>query len=386
MKKLLLTAMAVLFAIAADRSDISFPRDNGSHPDAAIEWWYYTGHLRDAGGREYGFQLTFFRAREFHLAHFAWSDVARKDFRYEEKSHLGLPGIAGAEVGRLAVSNENWSAEESSGTHRLHAAGRGWELSLALRAVKNPVVNGENGLSRKGPGTNEYSHYVSVTRLEASGQMRNGSVTHSLTGTAWFDHEWGPGGMPADVAGWDWFALQLDDGSDLMLYRIRGKAGRATPFSSGTFVARDGSARPVRWSDVTFAEQASWKSPRTGARYPAKWRIGVPPLGLDVTVSPLLPDQELVTEESTGVIYWEGTCRVEGQRQGRPVNGRAYAELTGYAGRLMIADCRLPICQLRTSAQSSIFNPSIINYFFPFDPFSTVSSVTTKDFALSRLR
>jgi predicted secreted hydrolase len=341
MSKWLLTAMALLFAAAADRSDISFPRDNGSHPDAAIEWWYYTGHLKDAGGREYGFQLTFFRAREFHLAHFAWSDVARKEFRYEEKSHLGLPGIAGAEVGHLAVSNENWSAEESAGsggTHRLHAAGRGWELSLILRLAKPPVLNGAKGVSRKGPGANEYSRYVSVTRLEASGQMHNGSVTSPLTGTAWYDHEWGPGGLPADVAGWDWFALQLDDGSDLMLYRMRDKAGRATPFSSGTFVARDGSARSVRWSDIAFSEQAAWKSPRTGARYPAKWRIGVRPLGLDVTISPLLPDQELVTEESTGVTYWEGTCRVDGSRQGHPVTGRAYAELTGYAGRLMIAD------------------------------------------------
>jgi predicted secreted hydrolase len=241
-------------------------------------------------------------------------------------------------------------------------------------------LNGDNGLSRKGPGANEYSRYVSMTRLEASGQMRKGSVTSSLTGTAWFDHEWGPGGMPADVTGWDWFALQLDDGSDLMLYRLRDKAGRATPFSSGTFVARDGSARPVRWSDVTFAEQASWKSPRTGARYPAKWRIGVLPLGLDVTVSPLLPDQELVTEESTGVIYWEGTCRVEGQRQGRPISGRAYAELTGYA--------RPDFPGLAENGRS--LEPETVGevrYFdLPFAPLSTVSSVTMNDFALSRLR
>ena len=364
---LFLIGATLVFTTAADRSGISFPRDNGSHPDAAIEWWYYTGHLKDAGKREYGFQLTFFRAREFHLAHFAWSDVARKEFRYEEKSHLGLPGIAGAEVGRLAVSNENWSAEESARTHRLHAAGQGWDLSLTLRAGKPPVLNGESGISRKGPGADEYSHYVSVTRLEASGQMRSGSLRSPLTGTAWFDHEWGPGGMPAAVSGWDWFALQLDDGSDLMLYRMRDRDGRATPFSSGTFVAPDGSARPVRWSDVTFAEQASWKSPRTGARYPAGWRIAARPLELDVTVSPLLPDQELVTAESTGVIYWEGTCRVEGRRQGRPVSGRAYAELTGYA--------RPDFPGLSRSLP-----------YLPLDPFSTVSSVTTKDFALSRLR
>jgi predicted secreted hydrolase len=332
-RRVLLATVTLLFAVAADRSDISFPRDHGAHRNSAIEWWYYTGHLQDPSGREYGFQLTFFRVRELSLAHFAWSDVARKTFRYEEKTHLILPGIAAAEEGRLSVSNESWSAEESGGTHRLRAAGRGWELSLALRAAKPPVLNGEDGVSRKGPGAEDYSRYVSITRLEASGQMRNGSVTYSLSGTAWFDHEWGPGGMPAGVAGWDWFALQLADGSELMLYRMRANSGGATPFSSGTFVSADGSSRPILWRDVILEESAWWKSARSGARYPARWRIAVESLGLDVVIQPLLPDQELATEQSTGVIYWEGACLVEGRRQGRPVAGRAYAELTGYAGR-----------------------------------------------------
>lgn len=318
---------------AAPRSDLSFPRDHGSHPDAAVEWWYYTGHLRDEGGREYGFQLTFFRVREMHLAHFAWSDAARKSFRYEEKTHLALPGIASAAVGRLAVANEDWSAEESGGAHRLHAAGRGWDLSLALKAARPPVVNGENGLSRKGPGANEYSRYVSIPRLAATGTMRNGPVTYSLSGTAWFDHEWGPGALPAEAAGWDWFALQLDDGSDLMLYRMRARGGGATAFSSGTFAPAEGQPQTVRWPDIALVETAFWKSPRSGARYPARWSLAVARLGLDVTIEPYFPDQELVTEQSTGVIYWEGACRVKGSRQGRPVAGRAYAELTGYARR-----------------------------------------------------
>jgi predicted secreted hydrolase len=327
-----LIATSVLFAVAADRAPIAFPRDHGSHRDAGIEWWYYTGHLSDAAGKEYGFQLTFFRVRELSLAHFAWSDVAGKRFRFEEKAHLILPGIATAEEGRLAVSNENWSAEEARGTHRLRAAGRGWELSLVLRAVKPPVVNGEDGISRKGPGADDYSRYVSITRLAATGQMRHGSAVSSLTGTAWFDHEWGPGGMPAGVAGWDWFALQLDDGSELMLYRMRPREGGATPYSSGTRVFPDGTARRVAWSDVRLEELAWWRSARSQARYPARWRIAVASLGLDVVVRPLIPDQELVTEQSTGVTYWEGTCSVEGTRQGHPVTGRAYAELTGYAG------------------------------------------------------
>jgi predicted secreted hydrolase len=163
--------------------------------------------------------------------------------------------------------------------------------------------------------------------------MRKQTLTHFLTGTAWFDHEWGPGILPEGAAGWDWFALQLDDGSDLMLYRMRARNGGATPFSGGTFVPTSGAPQAIPWSDVRLRETRVWSSPRTAARYPAGWQITVEPLSLTVTVEPILPDQELVTEKSTGVTYWEGSCRVTGRRAGRPVTGRAYAELTGYAGR-----------------------------------------------------
>jgi len=312
---------------------LSFPRDHGSHPDAPVEWWYYTGHLTDSAHRDYGFQLTFFRARELHLAHFAWTDAAAKSFHYEEKAHLGLPGIASAEVGRLAVSNEDWSAEESGGTHRLHAAGPDGELELTLRAVKPPVIHGPGGLSRKGPGENEYSRYVSITRLTASGRLLRRGHPLALSGTAWFDHEWGPGALPAGARGWDWFGVQLSDGSDLMLYRMRGADGRATPYSSGTFVPPSGTPIPVRSTDWRLSETKGWTSPRTKARYPAGWEIGIDSLELSLAIDPLLPNQELVTEKSTGVTYWEGACRVTGSREGRPVTGGAYAELTGYAGR-----------------------------------------------------
>ncbi len=331
----LLAAILLTVAAAVPRSEtaLSFPKDHGAHLDAPVEWWYYTGHLKDAANHEYGFQLTFFRLREMHLSHFAWSDGTRRSFRYEEKMHLALPGIASAAVGRLALANEDWSAEESGGAHRLHAAGRGWDLSLELKAIKPAVLHGASGLSRKGSGENEYSHYVSITRLAATGTMRNGPASNSLSGTAWFDHEWGPGVLPAEAEGWDWFALQLDDGSDLMLYRMRARGGGTTAFSSGTFVPAAGELRAVVWRDVKLAETASWKSPRSGARYPARWTLSVASLGLEVTIEPLIPDQELITGQSTGVTYWEGTCRVKGIRRGHPVAGSAYAELTGYARR-----------------------------------------------------
>jgi predicted secreted hydrolase len=331
----LVLAAAVVASAAAARAatPVEFPRDHGNHPDAAVEWWYYTGHLQDASRREYGFQLTFFRAGEIHLAHFAWTDAAAGRFTYEEKSHLGLPGIASSETGRLDVANEDWSAREERGAHRLHAAGRGWELDLALRPSKPPVLHGESGVSRKGPGANDYSHYVSITRLQVSGTWRRGERREAMTGTAWFDHEWGPGALPEGASGWDWFAVQLDDGSDLMLYRIRGPDGRATPYSSGTYVPASGAPVPLRWPDVRLAATGEWVSPKTRARYPSGWKIAIDPLRLDLAIHPLVRNQELTTERSTGVTYWEGACRVRGTFAGRPVTGRGYAELTGYAGR-----------------------------------------------------
>ena len=313
---------------------VAFPRDHGAHPDAPVEWWYYTGHLSGEGGRRYGFQLTFFRVRDVHLAHFAWTDVAARRFLYGEKTHLGVPGIAEAAEGRLDVSNEDWSARAGpDGVHRLSAEGPAGRLELRLTPAKPPVLHGENGISRKGAGAQEFSRYVSITRLVAKGSIATGSRTEPLTGTAWFDHEWGAGVLPAGAAGWDWFALQLDDGSELMLYRMRASDGTASPFSSGTFVPARGAALPVAWTGVRLTETASWTSPRSRARYPAGWRIVVSPLQLDVTVSPLVAAQELDTTASTGVTYWEGACAVRGTRAGRPVAGNAYAELTGYAGR-----------------------------------------------------
>jgi predicted secreted hydrolase len=324
-------ALAGLGPGPSPRDPIEFPRDHGAHAGAGIEWWYYTGHLRDSGKKEYGFELTFFRVRELSLAHFAWTDAAAKKFRYEEKAHLILPGIADAEAGRLSVSNETWSAREAGGAHQLHASGRDWDLTLTLAPAGVPVIHGEGGISRKGPGEADYSRYVSIPRLNATGTMRSGSASEKVAGTAWFDHEWGPGGLPEGIAGWDWFGIQLDGGGELMLYRMRGKDGSATPFSSGTWIPKDGPPQHLRWKDVSLKETATWKSPKTGAQYPAAWKIAVAPAGLDIAVEPVLPDQELVTEQSTGVIYWEGACRVRGTRAGQTVTGRAYAELTGYA-------------------------------------------------------
>jgi predicted secreted hydrolase len=312
--------------------NVQFPRDHGAHADAALEWWYWTGHLSGAGGREYGFQLTFFRLRDLHLAHFAWSDLSAGKFTFDEKTHLELPGIAGASKERLDVFNEDWSAKQEGDAQKLFVRTGAGELSLRLSEAKPPVLHGAGGISRKGPGASEYSHYVSITRLEASGSLSRGGRSEKLAGTAWFDHEWGPGGLPAGAAGWDWFALQLTDGSELMLYRMRLSGGAASPFSSGTYVPASGPPVPVAWSDVRLSPKSTWTSARSKAVYPAVWSLSVPSLGLQTQITPLLADQELVTARSTNVTYWEGACRVEGKKNGRPIGGRAYVEMTGYAG------------------------------------------------------
>ncbi len=326
---------ALMLLLAAPVQPPTFPKDHGSHPEAAVEWWYYTGHLGDAAGKAYGFQLTFFRARDLYLAHFAWTDAGAGTFAYDEKAHLGLPGIAGASETGLDVFNEDWSVREQKGVVHLVAGRRDiGRLELTLTPAKAPVLHGGAGLSRKGAGEKQYSRYVSITRFAAAGALsRNGSRT-ALSGTAWFDHEWGPGALPADAVGWDWFALQLSDGSDLMLYRIRLEGG-ASPFSAGTFVPANGGGPPraIAWSDVTLTPLTSWTSRRSKAVYPARWSLAVRSLDLTTTVTPLVADQELVTDKSTGVTYWEGACRVEGKKDGRPIGGRAYVEMTGYAGR-----------------------------------------------------
>jgi predicted secreted hydrolase len=331
---LLAIAAAALLGIAmAAAGTLRFPRDHGAHPDVPLEWWYWTGHLQGSAGSDYGFQLTFFRLRDIHLAHFAWSDIASGRFTYEEKTHLALPGIASASESGLELVNEDWGAREENGTQKLRVRTREGRLTLSLSPAKPPVLHGESGISRKGPGGDEYSNYVSITRLNVSGTLDRGGKIEALTGKAWFDHEWGPGGLPSGIAGWDWFALVLDDGSELMLYRMRQTDGKASPFSAGTFVPAASAPRPIGWKDVRLSTKTTWTSPRSKAVYPAVWDLAVASLGLEVTITPLLADQELVTTASTNVTYWEGACRVSGKLGGRPIAGRAYVEMTGYAGR-----------------------------------------------------
>ncbi len=329
------------------KQEILFPRDHGSHDGARVEWWYVTGQLDTASGRRLGYQLTFFRtgiadeprgarasgfaARDLFLAHFARTDAAAGTFRFAERTHRTGVGAAFSREDRLSVANEDWRLEQVGGRLVLFAEGGGEEISLVLTPEKPPVVHGEGGLSRKGPGNDAVSRYVSLTRLRSEGWWTAGEKSEAVTGLSWFDHEWGSGSIGKDTAGWDWFALQLLDGRDLMLYRMRGTAGSPTRFSTGTLVDREGRATPLGASDFTIEETARWKSAKSGATYPARWILRVPRAGVAAEVVPLVKDQELVTEKSTRVTYWEGACDVSAPGGGASL-GRAYVEMTGYAG------------------------------------------------------
>lgn len=329
---------------------IALPRDHAAHPQHKVEWWYYTGNVVAADGRRFGYQLTFFRVgvdpqpenpsrwavRDLHLAHFAVSDLAGRRHVYADRLNRAGVGWAGASTGSYRVWNEDWEASlEPGGGHRLRAADANISLDLVLDEGKPPVFHGAAGYSRKGPTPGNASHYYSLTRMPTRGTLTLDGRRVEVTGESWMDHEFGTSFLEPGQAGWDWFSIQLEDGSELMLFQIRRADGRADPFASGTFVDRDGRTTPLAASAFTLTAGDTWTSPESGARYPVAWRVTVPGQSLALDVRAAFPSQELRTEQSTAVTYWEGAVEVTGTRAGRPVTGRGYLEMTGYTGREM---------------------------------------------------
>ncbi|HEX7547395.1 MAG TPA: lipocalin-like domain-containing protein [Candidatus Methylomirabilis sp.] len=336
---------AEAFRLALPGYTFSFPRDHYAHEEFRTEWWYYTGHLRTQGGEEYGYQVTFFRsglaearanpsrwaARNLYLAHFALSDVSRKIFRYFERVNRAAMGQAGAGEKEFRVWVGDWEVSGDGATQRLKAREGESALDLALIAEKSPVIHGENGVSRKGAGRGQASHYYSLTRLRTEGTLAVQGKAQPVTGSSWMDHEFGSATLAPGQVGWDWFSLQFDDGTELMLFLIRQADGRPDSHSAGTWVNKEGRASHLRQPDFAIEVLDRWASPRTKGVYPSKWRLRVPAIGLEATVVPAFPDQELDTAKSTQVIYWEGAASATGTIAGRPLRGRGYVEMTGYA-------------------------------------------------------
>lgn len=341
-------AAAGEWAVADGTRAWSFPRDHGAHPEYRTEWWYFTGILTAADGRRFGYQLTFFRqgiaptaadpgdpwsVRDLYLAHFTLTDVREKRFEFGERVSRAGPGLAGAEADGLRCWVLDWSAAVDGDGFKLDAREGASRIRLLLRPRLSPVLHGAGGLSRKGPAAGQASWYASITDLETSGTVRTTDGAEvAVRGASWFDHEFGSGQLASDLVGWDWFGLRLTDGSALMVYRLREADGTAAPASSGTFVGADGRTRHLSREEVTIEPLATWESPHSSARYPARWRLRVPATGVLLELAPLVPDQELRTGRSTGVTYWEGAVSGSGTAGGAPVAVEGYAELTGYAG------------------------------------------------------
>jgi predicted secreted hydrolase len=337
------------YQLALPGRQLAFPADHYSHPDFKTEWWYYTGHLETESGGRYGYQVTFFRFgvrdrqkgvkeqppfTELYMAHFALSDIGAQKFIFRERINRGYDDKAGAAVDRYLVWNEDWKVEGDAKDHRITVSDRGKVLSLSLRSLKPPTLHGDRGHSQKGEGVGRASYYYSLTRMETAGELTIDGKKEKVRGLSWMDHEFGSNQLADNQVGWDWFSIQLDNQQELMLYFMRRKDGSIDPYSSGTLIGAGAPAKRLSLADVRLEVLQRWKSPRSGATYPMKWKVAVPAEAIEIELTPAFPEQELITKRSTRVTYWEGAVDVKGTLRRSPIAGRGYVEMTGYAGKL----------------------------------------------------
>lgn len=335
-----------------------FPRDFGSHPDLGTEWWYITGQVQ-AQGRLLGFQLTFFRtripstqklrsafaARQLIFAHAALTDVAGQRQLHAQRSAREGMGLAHARENDTDVQLGNWylrrmpapagTAAQAS-RYAAHIAGDGFDLDLQLATTQPVLLQGQSGLSRKGPDASQASYYYSQPQLAVSGHItldgQKLAIDRSAPNRAWLDHEVSDALLHPEAQGWDWIGMNLDDGSALTAFHLRRPDGSAL-WSGGSWRAPQQAARIFGAGEVEFTAKRWWTSPDSGARYPVEWHVATPAGRWHVEA--LLDAQELDSRASTGTIYWEGLCQLRDADTGMP-RGRGYLEMTGYAQKLKL--------------------------------------------------
>jgi predicted secreted hydrolase len=356
----LLGGSDTLHARAIRPRSFTFPRDHGMHPEFRTEWWYFTGNLTADDGRELGYQLTFFRSaltdsatfaaahpdsvsswrtRHAWMAHLAVSDARAGAFHADERFARAAAGLAGVDTAPFRVWLHDWTAAlDTTARERsvdgmfplqLRAHADGFAIDLVLERGKPIVLQGEAGLSRKGAQPGNASYYYSLPRMPTRGTITLAGRRHTVAGTSWLDREWSTSVLAPDIAGWDWLALQLSDSTELMLYRLRRGDGSADEFSVASHVAADGSNTMLDARAFSMTPGRVWTA-ADGTAYPVAWSIAIPTLELDLSVDAAFDAQEL----NLAVRYWEGMVRVTGTRAGRPVTGRGYLEMTGYAGEI----------------------------------------------------
>jgi predicted secreted hydrolase len=377
----LLLAASLVFSTsaAADNFDLalpgyhySFPHDYFNHPNFQTEWWYYTGNLQSSDGHRFGFELTFFRqgisreataqknawdVHDLYFAHLALSDLTGRHFYHLERTNRAGPGIAGIDESAQRIWNGNWQIQWKNGDQLLQAVTEKFGLQFAMHSEKSPVIHGENGVSQKAAGAGRASHYISLPRLNTTGAIRLDGQRYQVSGLAWMDHEFFTQQLDPEQVGWDWFSIQLDDHSELMLFHIRRKDGSIDPYSAGTYIDPQGHTMHLRESDFTLqpisgssdhnaVTQGSsgnaaanrtgpdtWRSPVSGAIYPIHWRVAVPKLNLELDATTPLPSQELSGTSDITPIYWEGATALIGTRAAAKITGVGYLEMTGYSAK-----------------------------------------------------
>ncbi|MCX6970602.1 MAG: carotenoid 1,2-hydratase [Verrucomicrobia bacterium] len=327
----------------------AFPADHGNHPGFKTEWWYFTGNLHSSDGKDFGYQLTFFRqgvrepgapaatsrfvVSDVKFAHFAVAEISGGKFHHFQRLARGAFGEAGFDEGKRLAWIRDWTCERTGDNgFRLAAKEEGIAVELDLASARPPIVHGRNGVSQKAEGEGRASHYYSLTRLETTGRVTIDGKVHDVSGTSWFDHEWASNQLAAHQKGWDWFSLQLNDGTELMLFQIRTDDDKQDPHSAGTFVFEDGSDLQIGQAGFSLEPTAWWRSETTGANYPVEWRLSVRAIDLELEIKPRLRRQELDAKPFT---YWEGAVEAAGTRNSKPVEAVGYLEMTGYAGNIV---------------------------------------------------
>lgn len=324
-------------------AEVVLPDDLFAKPDVQTEWWYYTGHCKSDTGREFGFEFVFFKRRTdrdrigvvpvsaianpMYFAHFAISDITGKKFRYEHIRSFDMPLDVPVKMSSTScdIRLGDWTLREVAGKHVLHASlGDDLAFDAILEPAKPIVLNGDNGsgIARKGAGA---SVHFSFTLMSVNGRLQENGKTEEFTGSAWMDREFGSW----EQGDWDWFSIQFEDNTELMIYQFKTSTGNMDGESTGTFVEADGSCKYLKRQDFEIEATGSWTS-KNGGVYPSGWRIRVASLDIDLEIKPLIDDQELDTRGSTMVVYWEGACSVWGTKGNARIAGKAYVELVGY--------------------------------------------------------
>ncbi len=335
------------FSKAVDKRKFVFPDDHGPHPDFRTEWWYFTGNLVSKDGKEFGYQFTIFRtalskekskrnsewnSNQIYMAHFAVTDINENKFYFDERFSREGNNLAGAQASPFKVWVEDWQIIQIQNEVlfdlpiiNVKAKTENFEIDFILESTKPFVLQGDEGLSQKGKQPGNASYYYSYTRLKTNGKIILEGKEFNVSGFSWMDREWSTSALSEDQAGWDWFAMQLDDNTEIMYYQMRKKDGTSDVFSKGVFVDETGSSQLLQKDDVVLEVTDYWETP-DGEKYPSGWNLQIPSKEIDLKITPAVKNQLM----DVVVRYWEGSVKIEGTKSNTDIRGRGYVELTGY--------------------------------------------------------